>query len=190
MIRRKFAGYPGWKRILQHRFYGSYLNTSEFKGHITLYCMDTVTAPLVVEYFHQTTCIVDTGYSWLKQFPAEEQHFTVTTHFDASGHILLWYIDICLSTGVGTNQIPWLDDLYLDLVVSPKMEIEVKDADELLAARESGEISTTEFDLAWREADRLIEQISKNQLGLFALSNDHRQMLLQLDPDKGKRGSD
>ena len=89
------------------------------------------------------------------------QHFTVTTHFDASGQIALWYIDICLLTGVGQNQIPWLDDLYLDLVVSPSMEVEVKDADELLAARESGEISTTEFNLAWCEADRLMESISR-----------------------------
>ena len=87
------------------------------------------------------------------------QHFTVTTHFDGNGQIVLWYIDICLLTGVGQNQIPWLDDLYLDLVVSPSMEVEVKDADELLAARKSGEISTTEFNLAWCEADRLMESI-------------------------------
>jgi uncharacterized protein len=179
MIRRKYADYPGWQRILQHRFYHSYLDTQEFKGHITLYCMDAVTAPRTVEYFHRTTCIIDAGYSWLKQFPAGEQHFTVTTHFDASGEILMWYIDIGLRTGVGDNQIPWLDDLYLDLVVSPAMEMEVKDADELLAAREGGDITTAEFDLAWHEANRLIEKISKNQFGLLKLSNVHRQILLQ-----------
>jgi len=172
---------PGWKRILQHRFYGSHVDTPEFNGHITLYCMDAVRAPLAVEYFNRKTCIVDTGYAWLKQFPADDQHFTVTTHFDASGQILLWYIDICLRTGVDQDQIPWMDDLYLDLVVSPAMEVEVKDADELLAARDSGEISTAEFDLAWREADRLMERIIKNQFGLLALSNVHRWMLLQLD---------
>lgn len=183
MIRRKYANYPGWKRILQHRYYGTYLDTLEFQGHITLFCMDSVTAPRSVDYFHRSTCIIDNGYSWLKQFPAGEQHFTVTTHFDASGQILLWYIDICSQTGIGDDQIPWLDDLYLDLVVSPAMEIEVQDADELLAARESGDISATEFDLAWRETNRLIEQISKNQLGLLALSDLHRQVLLQPHPN-------
>jgi uncharacterized protein len=176
---RKFANFPGWKRILQHRFYTSYLDTSEFRGYIALYCMDAVTAPREVEYFHRKTCIFDAGYSMLLQFPAEEQHFTVTTNFDASGEILLWYIDICLRTGVGQNNIPWLDDLYLDLVISPTMEIAVKDADELIVARESGDISTDEFDLAWREANRLIEQISKNQFGLLALSDVHRRLLLQ-----------
>jgi predicted RNA-binding protein associated with RNAse of E/G family len=75
-----------------------------------------------------------------------------------------------------------VDDLFLDLVVSPAMEIEVKDADELLAARESGEISAAEYDLAWCTANRLIEQISNNQFGLLALSDFHRHMLLQMDP--------
>ncbi len=180
MVERKYANYPGWKRILQHRFYTSYLDTAEYRGYITLFCMDAVTAPRVVEYCHRQTCIVDAGYSWLKQFPAEDQHFTVTTHFDASGQVLAWYIDICLRTGIGPDNIPWLDDLYLDLVVSPTLEIEVKDADELLAARESGDISTAEFDLAWRESNRLIELISKNQFGLLALSSAHRRMLLAL----------
>ncbi len=72
--------------------------------------------------------------------------------------------------------IKYLDDL--DLVVSPEMELELKDADELLAARESGQISTAEFDLAWRTANQLTERIAHNQFGLLGLSDTHRRMLL------------
>ncbi len=179
-MERKFANFPGWKRILRNRFYCSYLDSPEFKGHISLYCMDEVSAPLVVEYFHRPTCIVDAGYAWLKQFPTGE-HFTVTAQYDFSARIVAWYIDICLRTGVGQDQIPWMDDLYLDLVVSPALDIELKDADELLAARENGEISAVEFDLAWHAADRLMQRIANNQFGLLALSDVHRQMLLHLD---------
>ncbi len=179
-MERKFANMPGWKRILQSRFYNSHLDTPEFKGYITLFCMDAVSAPKVVEYFHRKICIVDAGYAWLKQFPAGE-HFTVTAHYDSSARIVAWYIDICLRAGAGQDQIPWMDDLFLDLVVSPAMEIELKDADELLAARESGEISTAEFDLAWREADRLMERLAHNQFGLLALSDAHRSILLHPD---------
>ena len=179
-MERKLANMPGWKRILQSRFYHSYLDTSEFNGHITLYCMDTVRTPLVVEYFNRQICIVDDGYAWLKQFPSGE-HFTVTAQYDASARLVLWYIDICLCTGVNQDQIPWMDDLYLDLVVSPGMEVKLKDADELLAARESGEISSAEFDLAWRQADRLMERIAQNQFDLFTLNDVHRQMLLPPD---------
>lgn len=179
-MKHKLANNPGWARILQHRFYHSHLNTPGFQGYITLYCMDSVRAPLVVKYFGREFCIADAGYAWLKQFPTGE-HYTVTTHFDASGQAILWYIDICLRQGVGQDQIPWMDDLYLDLVVSPSMEVELKDADELLSARESGEISSAEYDLALREVNRLMDCIASNRFGLFALSDLHRQMLLKMD---------
>ncbi len=180
-MERKFANNPGWKRILQNRFYHYYLDTPEFQGHITLYCMDAVREPLVLEYFQRKTCIVDAGYAWLKQFPAGE-HFTVTTHFDTSQQIVLWYIDICLRTGVGEDQIPWMDDLYLDVVVSPSKEIYLKDVDDLLAARESGEITAAEYAMARQTADRLMERIAKSQLNLLELSDLHRRMLLQTNP--------
>lgn len=180
-MKRKYANNPGWKRILQHRFYYSYLNTPAYKGHVTLYCMDAVRDPLFVEHFHQKICIVDAGYSWLKQFPAGEQNYTVTTHFDEKGQVIAWYIDICRQTGGKPDQIPWMEDLYLDLFVSPFLGIEIKDEDELLAARESGEITGVEFDLAWSTANKLIEQIQHNQLILLPLSHAHRTLLLN-DP--------
>lgn len=169
---------PGWKRILQHRFYCTTVNEPAFKGIVTLYCMDRVNAPLMVEYFGRKTVIADTGYSWLKHFSAGEQHFTVTTQFDAQQQIIAWYIDICLRTGIDQNHIPWMDDLFLDIVVSPAMEIEVKDADELLAARESGLISREEFAMAWVETNKLLERITKQQFRFFALSSAHREKLL------------
>lgn len=57
----------------------------------------------------------------------------------------------------------------------------MKDADELLSARDSGEIMASAFDLTWREANRLIEQIGQDRFGLFALSDTHRRMLLESD---------
>jgi predicted RNA-binding protein associated with RNAse of E/G family len=177
-MERKFANYPGWKRILKSHFTTAYLDTPEYKGYITLYCMDAVTSPLVVEYFQRKIRIADAGYAWLKQFP-DGEHFTVTTHYDAGARIVLWYIDICLRTGAGQDGIPWMDDLYLDLVVSPAMKVKVKDAHELLDARESGDISAAEFELAWRVADRLTERIERRQLDLLALSDVHRRMLLK-----------
>jgi uncharacterized protein len=181
--RKKYANFPGWKRILEHRYFSSWLETQDFTGMITLFCMDMVTAPREVDFFHRKTRIFDAGYSLLMQFPAAEQHFSVTTNFDASGQVLQWYIDICSQTGMDQEAIPWLDDLYLDLVVSPTMEIEVKDADELLEARERGEISIAEYDLAWRVANQLIGKISKNQFGLLGLSTVHQEMLLKLEPE-------
>jgi hypothetical protein len=52
-----------------------------------------------------------------------------------------------------------------------------------LAARESGEITAAEYAMARQTADRLMERIAKKQLGLLALSDLHRRMLLQTDPE-------
>ena len=90
-----------------------------------------------------------------------------------------WYIDICLQHGVDESNTPWLDDLYLDVVVSPSLEVELLDADELGQAWEAGEISKAEFDLAWREADKLMTQIARRRLKLLELGETHRQWLLQ-----------
>jgi uncharacterized protein len=177
MIERKYATMPGWKRILQHRYYQSAVDTPQFTGHVALYCMDEVRAPLVVEYFGRKTTIVDAGYAWLRHYPAGDPHYSVMAQFDASHQIIAWYIDLCLRTGVGPDQIPWLDDLYLDLVVSPGMAVEVKDADELLAARDSGEITAAEYDLAWNTANRIMEEIKANTFGVLALSEKHRRLL-------------
>jgi len=175
-VERKYANHPGWKRILQSRYSSTYLDTPQFTGYVTLYRMDAVVAPLVVHYFGQDTCIVDAGYAWMKHFPAGE-HFAITTHFDRSGAVVQWYIDICLRTGVGEDGIPWLDDLYLDLAVSPDFQVEVLDGDELLEARERGEITAAEYELAWNAANRLVEQIQSRKLDLLRLSPLHRQMV-------------
>jgi len=177
-MKRKYANYQGWKRILQSRLYGANIDTPEFKGYINLFCMDAVRAPLVVEWFGRELCIVDTGYTWLKQYPSGE-HFIVTAQFNQREELVSWYIDICLRSGTGEDNILWVDDLYLDLVVSPELEIVVKDADELMAARESGEITMDEYDLAWREADRLRESINRHQFRMLELSDVRRRMLLQ-----------
>lgn len=179
-MERKYANFPGWNRILENRFYHMYLDSPDFVGYITLYCMDAVRAPLIVDYFQRKTCIVDTGYAWLKQFPAGE-HFTVTAQYNTSARIVAWYIDICLDMGVDQDHIPWMDDLYLDLVISPSLEVEVKDADELLEARDSGKITAADFDLAWRTADQIMDQIARRQFGLLALSDTHRRMLTSSD---------
>ena len=176
---RKFANHPGWNRILQNRFMSQYLETTQFTGYVSLFCMDRVRDPLFVEYFHQRVCIADNGYAWLKQFPTGE-HYCVTTQYDADFHILAWYIDICLQTGVADGRVPWFDDLYLDLIVSPMMEIEIKDADELLAARDAGDITQESFNLAWSVAKQLRERIAGGRFELLGLCDLHLRELLSV----------
>lgn len=180
-MKRIAADRPGWDRILEKRFYCMYLDTPGFKGSIALLCMDKVRDPLLAKSSRLPICIVDNGYSWLQHYPQKE-HYTLTTMFDEGGVIVQWYIDICLQHGVTRQNIPWMDDLFLDIIVSPGGEIEMLDFSELQHALAANEISEHHYDLAVHESERLVCAIRRNNFSLFDLCQDHRQVLLGTSP--------
>lgn len=177
-MKRLLANRPDWKRILQKRFYCSYFESEEFTGYVTLLCLDKVREPLWTKSSKKKVCIVENNYSWLQYFP-KGKHYAVTAQFNEYGQIVQWYIDICLQNGITENNIPWLDDLFLDIVVSPTGEIELLDFDELQNALAVNEISMAEYDLAISESERLLVDISENRFAIFNLCQSYRQALLE-----------
>ena len=175
MLKRKFGDRSEWNRIVKRKYSQSYLDTKEFKGYITLLNIIKVTEPLLVSYGERRVRIVDDGYIWLQQFPLEKNH-SVTTIFDANGKIVQWYIDICLRNGID-NDIPWMDDLFLDIVLLPSGEIIEKDADELEDALSKGIINKPLYDLAWTEAKTIRSLISTGDFDLIKLANSHKEIL-------------
>jgi len=113
---------------------------------------------------------------WLQQFPLEKNH-SVTTMFDSNGNILQWYIDICLGNGLDKNT-PWMDDLFLDIVLLPSGEVIQKDADELEEAFLSGIIDKSLYNLAWDEANNLTKLINNRNFELLNLSKNHKEILV------------
>jgi predicted RNA-binding protein associated with RNAse of E/G family len=113
---------------------------------------------------------------------SEGERYTVLTMYNASGQVVQWYIDICLQTGVSEAGIPWSDDLFLDIVITPTWQIELLDADDLDEALRSEEITPSDYDLAWREADRLMARFSRREFDILTLSGPFRQILLQSEP--------
>jgi predicted RNA-binding protein associated with RNAse of E/G family len=152
-----------------------YLETDSYKGHISLLKITKVTEPLHFKYNDNRVCIVDDG---IQQFPSDKHH-SVTTMFDAKGRIIQWYIDICYMNGFDEENVPWMDDLYLDIVVLPTGEVILKDADELEEALRSGTINKSQYDLAKREAGLLISQVQDGKFTLMELSEEHKDLLLK-----------
>ncbi|WP_214480581.1 DUF402 domain-containing protein [Bacillus sp. SM2101] len=179
MLKRKYADRSNWKRIVKSGYSQAYLHTSDFKGHISLLTIDKVTEPLTVSYGTQNVCIVDEGYNWLQQFPLNKHH-SVTTMFNEKGEVVQWYIDICNKNGV-ENNIPYMDDLFLDLIVLPSGAIFQQDADELEDARLKGIIDETLYDKAWEEAKRIHQQLEEGSFKLLHLSAAHKHMLKNCD---------
>lgn len=100
-----------------------------------------------------------------------------------------WYIDICLQHGVTLENIPWMDDLFLDIIVSPGGEIEMLDFSELQHALAANEISEGDYQLAMHESDKLLCAIRRNNYALFDFCQNHRQALLGTTPLAGVQSS-
>jgi predicted RNA-binding protein associated with RNAse of E/G family len=178
MLKRKYGDRSDWKRVLEREYAQSFLETETFKGHITLLKIVKAVEPLYVSYNDRSVCIVDDGYLWLQQFPSDKYH-SVTTMFDAEGEIVQWYIDISYMNGVNSNNVPWMDDLFLDIIVLPSGELVQKDADELEEALLIGIIDNYQYNLAWEETDRIKANIKDGNFGLLRLSKDHKDVLLK-----------
>lgn len=183
MLKRKYGSRYDWKRVTERAYTELYIETdSSFKGYVSLLYMKEVREPLYMSYEKRTVCIVDNGYYWMQHFP-EGQYHSITTVFDSSGSIVQWYIDICKRIGYSTDNGPWMDDLYLDLIVLTNGKIIEKDIDELEFALKNKKISISDYKLAWTEFDRLklvlvngcvkLEEMTRSHFDLLSRSLDN-----------------
>ncbi|WP_318653409.1 DUF402 domain-containing protein [Paenibacillus rhizovicinus] len=175
-MKRKYGDRADWRRVVERRYAQAYLETENFKGHVTLLELGKVTEPLWVDYAGTKVCIANDGYTWLQQFPIGLHH-AVTTMFDEKGQIVQWYVDICYRNGISAENVPWMDDLFVDIVVLPSGEVVHKDADELEDALASGMIDRSLYLLAKAEEERLHALIENGSFQLLGLAAAHRERL-------------
>ena len=97
--------------------------------------------------------------------------------YDNNGYIVQWYIDICLKNGLHRN-IPYMDDLFLDIILLPSGEVIQKDGDELEEAYLNGIIDQSLYNLALDEANNITELINNKSFELLNLSNIHKEILV------------
>lgn len=175
MLKRKYGNRSNWKRVLKSDYQQIFHHDKDFSGYITLLNINEVREPLVVKNGKNEVCIANNGYSWLQHFPIGKK-YSVTTMFDDKGEIVQWYIDICYKIGIEDN-IPWMDDLYLDIVVFPTREVVLLDEDELDVALSTGVINQQMYNLAWRETRGIIELIRLGKFNLINLAKMHKEII-------------
>ena len=78
------------------------------------------------------------------------------------------------------DDIPWMDDLFLDIVFLPSGEIFEKDADELEEALAKEVINRTLYELAWKELKRIKHSIINGKFDLIKLSKSHKDILTDI----------
>ncbi|WEK55805.1 MAG: DUF402 domain-containing protein [Candidatus Cohnella colombiensis] len=177
-MKRKFSDRANWRRILKRSYACIPMDEPYFRGFVTLYRIHELKDPLWKEYNGRKMCLADRGYLWLQHFPKGE-HYVVTTMFDDKGQVVQWYIDICKTQGLTEQQVPWFDDLYLDIVVLPTGEKMLLDEDELEEALDEGHITQRDSVMAQKTAANLLDQIHRNAFPFFDLSVQHRKQFVE-----------
>src|SRR5882724_4554189 len=178
-MKQKPADRRNWQRVTKSRFAQISLDVGEFRGYATLLCIDEVREPLWITCFGRRLCLADKGYTWMQHFPTGA-HYAITTFFDPHDEIVAWYIDICNRHYLdGQGRIRY-EDLYLDLNVSFDGEVELLDADELDEALRLNQVSSVEYEVAWREASGLMTAIEQDMFPLLWLLPSHKERFASL----------
>lgn len=171
-MKRKFADRSNWRRLVERRFKMSYMENDVFRGYVAAIYLDRVISPLNITAGGREVCVIDNGYVWMQHFPLNSNH-TMTTMFNRDREIVQWYFDISKEIGVDSRGIPYQDDLYLDVVLLPSSEIELIDEDDLEEALRSRKITLGDYELAYREAKKLMEQLGDGTYELIKHCKEH-----------------
>ena len=105
--------------------------------------------------------IIDNDYKWL-EFYDYNAKIKLTAMYDENNEIIEWYFDIAREIGK-ENGVPYEDDLYLDVVLTPDGKCILLDEDELKEALERREITENEYKEAFELANDLIKRIDGKQ---------------------------
>ena len=149
------------------------INEKYFTGDIYYYNFIEVKDKWVIP---NGVCIMDNNYKWL-EFYDYKSKVKLTAIYDENNEIIEWYFDIARCIGK-ENNVPFEDDLYLDVVLRPNGETVLLDEDELKEAYQRMEITKEEYDEAYKIANELINKVKKNEVKVKEFTDKYLKELL------------
>lgn len=145
------------------------IEESYFQGYICYVKIKGVQKPLIVNNGKTKICIKDENYEWFELYP-DNGKYAITIMFDNHGNLIEWYFDISKNVGI-ENGIPFEDDLYLDMIITPNGEKLVIDENELLEAFQNGDITKEDVDSAYQTLRYLENKYVNNLDELVKFTN-------------------
>lgn len=168
-MKRRFADARGNKDILESDFKNYYIEDEIFRGNISFLKINKVRQKWCVD--EEDRCILDNGYLWMEIYP-EVENYCITAMCDEKNKAVEWYFDICKCNGIEDN-VPYEDDLYLDVVIVPDGRIHILDEDELQQAFNEGKIEKEELEIAYKTKELILEQYGNNIERLQELTSNY-----------------
>lgn len=133
------------------------INEDDFKGDICLNYFTKVSKTFVLE---NGLCIQDNDYKWL-EFYDYSSRVRLSAVYNEKNEIIEWYFDIARSIGK-ENGIPYEDDFYLDVVLTPSGKVVLLDEDEFEEAFSRQEMTKEEYDEGYKIAYELMARLEGN----------------------------
>ena len=157
-MKRSKLSYDEWKCIVSKELRGKRINSEILIGYVGLIDIKEVEQPQIWKFNGEDIVVCANGMKWLSILP-QNDWYCITAMMNEKAEIMLWYIDMIAGQGVDGDNIPFFDDLYLDLIVYPDGTIIVDDMDELEAALVKDRITQEQFSLAIETSNRLKEAV-------------------------------
>lgn len=156
-MKKRFAEPKNHKCIQEYDFKMKHIDIKDFKGYVGL-----IDIKKVKEEWHvprengELECILAKNFKWLLFYPDKSDN-AITTIFNDKKEIVEWYIDVVKEMG-NEDGMPYMLDLYLDLVITPRGETYILDEQELEDALKTKDITQTDFDNAYKTLNNLLEK--------------------------------
>ncbi len=156
-----------WKRLLEKEYTVRDCAPWGHPGRESILKIHKVTAPLWVKEGYGQICIADAGHSWV-QVACHGQPYWLTAMFDREDLFLQIYFDIAEPPCFDDPDNPTFRDLYLDVVLTSKLELVTMDREELEEALASGEIARETYDFALSAWETLLSWLEKHKEDIVA----------------------
>lgn len=174
-LKKRFANYISEAEdVLEIKQKIKSIKEKDFSGDIYLNEFVKMSSPAFLE---NGLCVRDNNYKWL-QFYDDTSKICLTTIYDEKNEIVEWYFDIAREIGK-ENDVPYEDDLYLDVVLKPNGEVTLLDEDELKEAFERMEMTKQEFDKVYEIAKNLMKKLQGNQEKVKNFTDKYLQKMLE-----------
>ena len=153
-VKRRYANQ------VEGEYYQDRVETEYFSGFVCHIKINNIEKPLIVNNGLDNICIKDNDYEWFELYP-DNGKYVLTIMFDNNNNLIEYYFDISKKVGE-EDGIPYEDDLYLDMIITPSGKVLLIDEDELLEAEKNGDITHKDVMDAYKTLDYLKDKYVNN----------------------------
>ena len=164
-------------KIHKRNNYFEEINDDRYTGYIGITdIIETSEVVCVPRDGREDECIFAPGMKRLRIFP-KNKNYTINAIYDSNFNFIEFYIDIVNKVGLNEDGIPYMEDLFLDIVFTGRDEIIILDEDELDEALINNEISQEQYNMCLKQKAELVSILSNKESSDSLREYCHNQVL-------------